>query len=125
MKCPCCGLEYIECLQCGTKFAPKRGQHRFCTPLCGWRYKTRLPEEILHSFKELVEREVHDRKGTILSASRINRKVLREMDVDYNPNDNRYVQMVCDVFDRNHGIVFKTTRKGKIYKFPLLKKVEK
>ena len=64
---------------------------------------------------------MHDRKGTILSASRINRKVLREMDVDYNPNDNRYVQMVCDVFDRNNGIVFKTTRKGKIYKFPLLK----
>ena len=121
MKCPCCGLEHIECLQCGVKFAPKSKKHHFCTPLCGWRYKSRMPEEVLQDFRDLVLQEVQNRKGTILSASRISRKVLRDMEVEYNPNDNRYTKMVNDVFEENDGSVFKTTRKGKIYKFPLLK----
>jgi len=123
IKCPTCGIEYAECLFCKKKFAPKSGHHRFCTPLCGWRYASKLPEELIQDFKYLVEQEVHNRKGTILSASRIYKKVLREMDVDYNPNDNRYMSMVNDIFEKNNGKIFRTTGKGNIYKFP--KKVEK
>ena len=56
-----------------------------------------------------------------MSASRISKKVLREMTIEYHPNDNRFVLMTNDIFERNNGSIFKITGKGKIYKFPPLK----
>jgi hypothetical protein len=124
MICPTCGIEHVECLFCKTKFAPKSGKHNFCTPLCGWRYKSKLPEEHLLDFKDFVKEEVRTRKGSILSAPRISRKILRAMNIEYNPNDNRWSLMVNDVFEREEGKIFRTTGKGNIYKFPPLKERE-
>ena len=84
-----------------------------------------IDAKITDDFKYLVEQEVRNRRGTILSVTRVFKKVLREMGVDYNQNDGRYSVMTNDIFEKNGGQVLQTSQKGKIYKFPPLKERKK